>query len=192
MAQDKTDKTDKTPAATSATQAAQGRTARDAAYREAVLVAISAIETAKANPMYNLEAALLAKLEAGQALRPDEVKTLRAAMEKPVRGRGRPKGSRAVAERWAVFNALDATDGILPKYGSSSAPDRLSQAAAIAEAMRSAGYRRFATPEAVAAEMRRAPRWKRELLSGLQKQWQNFAPKYEGFMRRWASLSDKK
>jgi hypothetical protein len=54
--------------------------------------------------------------------------------------------ARKLAERWADF----VTGGTAHS---------LSQVAALAEAMRAAGYRRFATPEAVAAELRRALRF---------------------------------
>jgi hypothetical protein len=192
MATDKTDKTDATPVATSATIATRGRVSREAAYRDAVRLALAAIESAKSRPRHDQHAAIMARLEAGQKLSPDDIALLRAAMAKPARARGRPRGSGAAAERWALWHAVDAIEGLLPKYGSGGSAKAISQSGALAEAMWAAGYRHFATPEAVAAELRRAWRYRRKFLAALQKQWQDFAPKWEAFMRRMAKQSDKK
>jgi hypothetical protein len=177
MATDKTDKTDATPVATSATIATRGRVSREAAYRDAVRLALAAIEAAKSRPRHDQHAAIMARLEAGQKLSPDDIALLRAAMAKPARARGRPRGSGAAAERWACRAAILATDllrGSLEAYRNPASQHRLTLSDAIAEAMRLQGFRRLATYEAVAAEMRQVRRQyraaKRTLLSGARQQ----------------------
>jgi hypothetical protein len=152
---DKTDFSDKTPA--------MGRMARRAAaYEKALAMAREAIQAARATPQIGPADRVLRALERDQPVDAETIlAVLRAATSGAARGRGRPKGSGAAAERRACRAAILATDllrGSLEPYRNPASQHRLTLSDAIAEAMRLEGFRRLATYEAVAAEVRRLRR----------------------------------
>lgn len=166
-----TGKTDKTPETSRLST-------RKAAYEEAVCIAAAAIDAAKRNPKVSQNDYLVARLEAGHMLDAGQLAILRATLTPAHRGRGRPKGTGASAERRAVFRAIVETDrlrGVLQPYRNPATLHRLTLADAIAEAMLRSNFKRLATYESVAAEMRRAKRL-------LRKIWQVLAPHIRTFM----------
>ena len=143
----------KPPVATIATSATR------ADFLAAVEVAKAAIaEAARATrrrPMNR--AAVKAKLRRGEPLTEGERATVLALLEEQdrPRRRGRPKGAARHDERRAIFAAVMALyPSPLRPYRNDAAPHRFSQCDAISEAMTACGFGRFATPGAVAAEMK--------------------------------------
>ena len=141
-------KPDKTPAALRLKR-------RQAAYDRALRIAVDAImEVKDIRPVTAAE--LLEQHLNGETLFRSDWQRIKAAASPTKRKPGRPAGSGAKHERRTVAYAIYRVFRCkLPTYRNPASSHRFTKVDAIAEAMRTCGFGRVCTYEAVAAEMRR-------------------------------------
>jgi len=144
-------------------------------YDAVVAAALAAIEATRNRPRIRADrspqgtvAATQAKLAKGEELTEADVAALAAALARmaaaKARGRGRPSGTREDAPLRAVWAAMIAAHGTgLSTYRNGASWHRLTQCDAISKAMVAAGFRTFATYDAVAREMRKFKRSARQI-----------------------------
>jgi len=163
-------------------------------YDAVVGAALAAIEATKNRPRIRAARspqAMIAAMRANQAKGEGPTAAALAALAAALaRGRGRPSGTREDAALRAVWAAALAACGTgLSTYRNGASWHRLSQCDAVAEAMVAAGFRTFATYDAVAREMRKLKRSFRQFSETCAKvtaAWREMEPEFrkmESMMR---------